>query len=56
MDSVLFLQMNDKEFVFKKGIYYADHAKDGFKDFDHTYALVAPASLGPMTLFLTAKK
>jgi len=56
MDSTLFLLWKDKEYVFKKGTYYAEHGKDGYKAYDHAFALVSPAALGPMSLFLTTQK
>lgn len=56
MDSVAFLKKDDIEYVFKKGMFFADNTKDGERAWDYAYSLVAPVSKAPMSLFLTAKK
>jgi hypothetical protein len=57
MDSVAFLlDKNGKEFVFRRGNFFAEHGKEQAKEYDHAYSLVAPASMGPRVMLITFKK
>jgi len=55
MDEVAFLLQGGVEYVFKKGSYFTESGKEK-KDYDYSYALVAPVNKAPMVMFLTMKQ
>jgi len=55
MDTVAFVYQNGREFVFRKGSFFAEHGKDQNREYDAAYNLVAPTSLAPRILLLSTK-